>query len=193
MFNIIQNQKSESFSDYGTIPFFEDNFSFLTELNPKDIIPSYLKDNKEDEDCFVINIPSNDSYFNKNLNLKETQDINAATSEKLNKFLVRKRGRKKNIDKFFCYHNKNSKDNIKRKIQVHFITFIIKFINMVLKTFKYKEQFKDIEQKFKINSNNKNIAELQKKNIGEILNREISSKFKKINKDYNKILYKKII
>ena len=81
-------------------------------------------------------------------------------------------------------HNKYYSDNIIRKIQSHFISFI----NCVLKELGYTDEFYNINNKFKINVNKTNIIKINNTNIGYILSQKISSKYKK-DQETNKIIY----
>ena len=89
---------------------------------------------------------------------------------------------------------KFEKDNVLVKIQVHYMTFIIKFINNILEELNYdkKLRFIDIDHSFKKNIHSRNFQSLKYKKLYEILINKISSKHKTYNKDYNKILYEKI-
>ena len=102
-----------------------------------------------------------------------------------------KNGRKrKNETEIFVgiCHNKYYSDNVLRKIQVHFISFIIKFINLVLLELGYREKFLNINYSFKTNVNKKNIVKLKISNIGYILSQKISTKYKKY-AERNKVIY----
>ena len=109
-----------------------------------------------------------------------------------NNFLVRKktsgRTRKKKSEK--VPHGNKSFDNIERKIQVHFLNFIISFCNDALRYY-FKNSsfsFKKINQKEKIKVNFNNVSKLKKSKIKDLLNSEISAKFKKFDKNENKKL-----
>ena len=109
-----------------------------------------------------------------------------------NNFLVRKktsgRTRKKKSEK--VPHGNKSFDNIERKIQVHFLNFVISFSNDALRYY-FKNSsfsFKKINQKEKIKVNFKNVSKLKKSKIKDLLNSEISAKFKKFDKNENKKL-----
>ena len=109
-----------------------------------------------------------------------------------NNFLVKKkkrgRTRKKKSEK--APHGNKSFDNIERKIQVHFLNFIISFCNDALKYY-FKNSsfsFKKINQKEKIKVNFNNVSKLKKSKIKDLLNSEISVKFKNFDKNENKKL-----
>ena len=109
-----------------------------------------------------------------------------------NNFLVRKktsgRTRKKKSEK--VPHGNKSFDNIERKIQVHFLNFIISFCNDALRYY-FKNSsfsFKKMNQKEKIKVNFNNVSKLKKSKIKDLLNSEISVKFKNFDKNENKKL-----
>ena len=121
----------------------------------------------------------------------QIRDIDAVVNIR-NNFLVKKktrgRTRKKKSEK--VPHGNKSFDNIQRKIQVHFLNFVISFCNDALKYY-FKNSFysfKKMNQKEKINVNFKYVSKLKKSSIKDLLKSEISNKFKTFNKNENKIL-----
>jgi hypothetical protein len=91
----------------------------------------------------------------------------------------KKRGRKTNLKKERKTHDKFSADNIIRKIQVHSISFIVFFLNDILRSFAIKERFLKLDYKFINDVKKQNFAELKNKNIGDIISNKISTKYKK--------------
>jgi hypothetical protein len=114
--------------------------------------------------------------------------------------LYRKRGRKEKNNtskkmKKKC-HGPGDFDNIQRKIQVHFITFLIKFANDAIKTIlgnKVKYHFRDIKYDIKKIVNHDYVEYLKNVNYSDILQMVISPKNKKYDENSNKKLYKKLI
>ena len=91
-------------------------------------------------------------------------------------------------------HDKYCDDNIKRKIQVHFINFIRKLINQILVQLGYEEKLHDISSLSKQNENKKKFSLLKNMTIEQILSQDISPKYKKEkNKKINVILMDKIL
>ena len=78
-------------------------------------------------------------------------------------------GKKRNIDPC-CKktHNKYYIDNLKRKIQTHFLNFMISFINQILCNLKYKERFENLDYNLKKNINKDFFNRLKNKKIGDI-------------------------
>ena len=89
-------------------------------------------------------------------------------------------------------HDKFSTDNLLRKIQVHYLTFIVNFINIILKKLNYEQRFFKLDYELKKNVNKKNFDSLKNKTIGEILCNKISIKYKKQNVNANFEIYDQI-
>ena len=66
-------------------------------------------------------------------------------------------------------HDKYTADNILRKIQVHYINFIVSFLNEVLQNLGYKQRLYYLNYNFKSHITIMNFNNLQKKSISEIL------------------------
>ena len=102
----------------------------------------------------------------------------------------KKRGKpsKKNNKK--QVHTSAQFDNLQRKIQVHFFTFVIDFCNDALKKeFKFfKKSFKNINYENKTTINYEYNFGLRKLCIKDILSMEISKKYKRYKQSYNKDL-----
>jgi hypothetical protein len=101
----------------------------------------------------------------------------------------------------YCYkenkhgvHGSDSFDNIERKIQVHFLTFLINFCNDALKA-EYEHSkftFKQINYRDKTRIIISYIQQLKYSNIKDILNLEISNKYKNYQRNANKDLLNKV-
>jgi hypothetical protein len=89
-------------------------------------------------------------------------------------------------------HDKFSEDNLRRKIQVHFMSFIIVFINDILKQLGHEQQFNKLSYDFKKNVTNSFFEELKTKKISDIICNNISKKYKKENLDFNQKLYENL-
>ena len=114
--------------------------------------------------------------------------------EKKGMLINKKRGRKRKKINKFKIHDKNSSDNLLRKIQVHYISFIISFINEILKNLNYKQRFLKLDYKFKRNVKKEFVESLKTKNIGDIICNEISDKYvkNKNNKNINITIYNQV-
>ena len=116
-------------------------------------------------------------------------------NENLIKFNIsKKRGRKtEKIGK--RQHSALDQDNIIRKIQVHFISFIIDFTNDIIQAIVENDKnifFKSINYEYKKIVNHSYILNLFSKKIGEILQLKASPKNKKFAQNINKIIYEKL-
>ena len=94
--------------------------------------------------------------------------------------LKRKRGRKINKESKKATNSALFKDNIKRKIQVHFLTFLVSLINDIISTFPLKGiSLKDLAYNMKQKISKEYFEKLKKSSIKELIeNINISSKFK---------------
>ena len=118
--------------------------------------------------------------------------------QKIKKEKIKKKGRRNSKETFLfkSKHDKNSSDNIRKKIKRQFIKSIIKYINQLLqKNQKSKILIYKIIPDFcnapKKEDNNKYLS----MTLRELFSSDLGNKFKNINKDYNKNniekLYKK--
>ena len=134
-----------------------------------------------------------DNFFPKN-KFNIIKDSSEANSMKLEKILYKKRGRKSlKIGK--RQHSALDDDNIIRKIQVHFISFIIDITNDLIRSVYPNNKniyFKSINYEFKKTVNHSYIQGLLSKNIGEIVRLEASPKNKKFDKNINSNIYEKL-
>jgi hypothetical protein len=89
-------------------------------------------------------------------------------------------------------HDKNSDDNLLRKIHLHFFDFIVLFMNNILQIFKFKQEFLLLDPKYKENVNHKFVNDLKQSQIKEIIVQKIRKKYKKKPLNTNEEIYKKI-
>ena len=92
-------------------------------------------------------------------------------------------------------HSKYTADNLLRKVQIHYMTFIIDYSNTVLKKYGYwkkEDFFVNISSDFKKNIKKNNINLLKKSNIGYVLCQKISSKFTTMGNDKNIKIFEKV-
>lgn len=125
-------------------------------------------------------------------NLDENDNLSYDEIKKLPKY--KKRGRKA-LKEGKRQHNALDQDNIIRKIQVHFLSFIIYFCNDLIQAFlpTYKDLcFKNIQYELKKTVNHAYIEKLKSKNIGDILQLTASPKNKKFDGNINQLTYNKI-
>jgi len=90
-------------------------------------------------------------------------------------------------------HDKISKDNILRKFNVCFLTFVIQLANTIVECFGYKGKFLNLDYNFKKNITKKFLKKLKNLTFGELLCENISKKFRKHSYNENKQFYELVI
>ena len=165
-------------------------------------------DDRDDSIYFIknqnisnIDLQSTDNST-KNISLQFYNIINGKKEDYFNKkinfkiILHHKRGRKgkenKNNKKYKKCHGSDDFDNIQRKIQVHFINFLIKLANDIIKSIfgkKSKLHFKTIKYELKKIVNHKYIENLKQCNYSDIIQMKVSPKNRNFGEDTNKNSY----
>ena len=139
-----------------------------------------------------INAPSKKNIF-KSTNFSKVDENNI---ENENVIKQNRRGRKPLSEtRTKRVHDASDYDNILRKIQVHYLTFIIAFINDLIETFipNNKElKFKNLSYDLKRTVSHSYVEKLKNKTIGEILQFKASSKNRKFIDSINQQIYQKI-
>ena len=139
-----------------------------------------------------INAPSKKNIF-KSTNFSKVDENNI---ENENVIKQNRRGRKPLSEtRTKRVHDASDYDNILRKIQVHYLTFIISFINDLIDAFipDYKElKFKNLSYDLKKTVSHSYVEGLKNKTIGEILQFKASSKNRKFIDSINQQIYQKI-
>ena len=139
-----------------------------------------------------INAPSKKNIFKSTDYSKIDENIN----ENENEIKKIRRGRKTLSGiRTKRVHDASDYDNILRKIQVHYLTFIISFINDLIDAFipNYKEsKFKNLRYDLKKTVNHSYVESLKNKTIGEILQFRASPKNRKFEYSINQQIYEKI-
>ena len=140
-------------------------------------------ENNNEENCASI-------YNSKKFQIFKTDNLNDNLNyDEIKKFQKnRKRGRKAKKEGK-RQHNALDQDNIIRKIQVHFLTFIIYFSNDLIQVIFPNNKdlcFKNIQYELKKTVNHAYIENLKSKTIGDILQLKASPKNKKFDGNINK-------
>jgi len=123
--------------------------------------------------------------------------FNLKTYDKNKNLIYKKRGRR-STKEITHVHSALDDDNILRKIQVHFLSFLVSFTNDYLKALLEKQgkkeilQFKNFDYKLKKTINHDSIENMKSLKIGNILQMAASPKNKTCDKDINEIIYKKL-
>ena len=166
-------------------------FNSKDENEPDEIdLSSDSQDKLNESITYVFNSNNTEIKFKFDLPIGKKENI---TTKKKYIFKTRlqtmKRGRraKKNTKKET--HNAYSYDNILRKIQVHYLNFMISFINDCIKSLNQNKniRFKKINYKLKRKISKVFFDNMKNSSINEILkNIDISKKYKKCDKNINK-------
>ena len=146
--------------------------------------------NLNNNSVFENNAPSKKELFKLTNYSKNDEVGNEDTLKKI------RRGRKPLSEaRTKRMHDASDYDNILRKIQVHYLTFIISFINDLIEALipEYKElKFKNLSYDLKKTVSHSYVQVLKNKTIGEILQFRASSKNKKFVGSINQLIYQKI-
>jgi hypothetical protein len=102
------------------------------------------------------------------------------------------RKRRRQLENGEKIHDRYSTDNILRRIQVHYMTFIINIVNELLNYLGYKHEFIDIDYNIKKVISKKKFSSLKKLNIGQIICQKTSPKFKNHDKLKNKNIFEEV-
>ena len=160
----------------------EKNLYFIKKDEKAPSVPADLVDQQASKSSPIIKFKKFIAIEEKSSKIESTQ----LTKKK------RGRGKSTNSKKNDKTHDKFSTDNLLRKIQVHYLTFIVNFINIILKTLNYEQRFFKLDYELKKNVNKKYFDSLKNKTIGEILCNKISIKYKKQNENANIKVYEQI-
>ena len=177
------------------------NIVIINYINPKRTPNRKVKSNiKEDKILFS----ENDIIEEENMNifsaepLSDVFEIKKTEKPQNNKFKIslgrKRRGRKPHKESK-REHKAEAQDNIIRKIQVHFLSFIISFCNEIINTIFPERKdlnFKNINYSEKKIVKHSRLESLKKMKISEILQLDISPKNKRFSSNINKINYDKV-
>ena len=176
-----------------------------SEINPKfhfeneSIVPNY-EDSSLD---FNFNIDYKDKiekeddelrYFTSKSKKKDIFKTTKENSTDSSVLLNKKRGRPTNEFSNSKIHTKFSLDNLFSKIQIHYISFIIDFINDILDQLKFDKnlRFLDLEHNFKRDITKKSLESKKDAKLGDIIGKQISSKYSKYNEKHNSFILNQI-
>lgn len=184
-----------------------ETISLLDEIkskNENEIIPIFQNPFFQLENSlFEVVNSDNDRYLlpKEPENSKSKKMFKLQKEKKENKLKGKKIGRKKKSNIFVKdneiignknFHDKNKTDNLIRKIQVHYISFLLSFINEIIKNLNIKETFLKLDYQMKKEINKKSLESLKNKTIGEIISSKISTKYRNKVENYNEIIFKEI-
>ena len=173
------------------------------ESNNIDIYEEDKKINKNKLDIFInisdLKKPKNDK-IKSNISIKENNKcfkklFNLKIYDKNKTLICKKRGRKSFKKANSHTHSALDDDNILRKIQVHFLTFLVSFTNDYIDALfpnvdkKRILYFRHFDYKLKKIINHNSIEKMKTMTIGDILQMEASPKNKTCAKNINQIVY----
>ena len=206
--DLLSYPSNNSFSNSININLNFPSLQYFNLNNMEKLYPSQINSNDE-EDSFknikeIFNI--NNNIINENCT-KSTNSLNNNSGkifsviypkksnlrDNKNIQYIKKRKKTKNLNK--KTHTGFDDDNILRKIQVHFITFIKFFCNDVISNLineKKIPKFKDIDHQLKKCVNHRNIEKFKKLTIGEIIQLKLSPKIKKYDIKINSNIYDEV-
>jgi len=181
------------------------NYNFFSNEHEESLYDSLYSNDSNKYSDEEISILSSSSFLELLLEINERVNDNLQkksvqpTSRRPN-FIVdkndkkNKRGKQNKKNSKKPVHNSSQFDNLQRKIQVHFFTFVIDFCNDALKKeFEFaNKSFKNINYDNKTTINFEYTFSLRKLCIKDLLKMKISKKFKRIEITYNEDLLKNI-
>ena len=178
-FNNVKDQQKLSFEIFENNNIEKDTSSLILSSSSK-----IEKQKNKSKSLFVVN---------------EILNQDKIKEENENKFqctlLTNKRGRKQINQSNKKIHSALDDDNILRKIQVHYISFITNFINDIIRVFiktRIVPYFKNIDYKLKKIVNHKYFQKLKSLKIADILQMTPSPKMKNHDSSVNKNIYSKV-
>ena len=179
--------------------FLSNPFPFLSESNSNSLIDNFSED--------ILSISSKNDIFNTRSFLPDLDSIDSPgiieleNDRKKHIFktdkteLHNKRGRKINKESKKAEHTARYIDNITRKIQVHFLTFLVNLINDIISTIPHISiSMKGLAYDMKCKVSKEYFKKMKKSSIKELFeNINITSKYKKCGENTNKENIKKLI
>lgn len=149
--------------------------------------------NFESSELFMTSDLEFDPFIENNFSLPHFPVLEELIAYTPEIYCQKKRGRRPCKNGNYKTHDKNSEDNIIRKIQISYINFIINFVNKILKAIGRQDlSFVQLAHNYKKNINKKNRNILNSLTIKEIISNNISRKFKKKEIDFNKKICEQI-
>lgn len=163
------------------------------------ISPKTTKIEPNKETSIIINPNQKDSLELKKTDKNINSENNKSDSSEHLKLglLKKKRGRKfkSQITKESQQHSAGDTDNVQRKIQVNFFSFLINFANDAIKSVlgkKAKSSFKHIDYELKRIIDFNNFEKMKKWTYYDVLKLKISKKYTNYNEYYNELILKKL-
>jgi len=195
--NILDNEY------FGTLPSSQENENNMiisdepNFINFSNIIPDFPVLPKNIIITDIIEPIENIKLNKKKIFFKVKKNV-PVTNRKLGRKTKSASEKAKEISDLIGVHGNKDFDNLERKIQVHYIRFIINFSNDALKAEKAGiisncHKFKQIDTNIKETINYKHVKQLRESTIGDILQKDISKKYKRYDKSENRKSFGKVV
>ena len=211
------------FLEKDNIFYSQDNDSFKDDFDSNNILITIKQENFSTDNWNINNIdvfkPFNNILKDSN-QINETDEINSEDLYLINKFQISDKknestsctdGKLKNNENYFLYkkrnngvkykrkkqHSKFDKDNLMRKLNIHYISFIVKYVNFNIQRLISNKHplFANLCYEFKKKLNHSNFNKLKNMTLGEVLKNEGSNKNKRnmiYEKDENEKLFNSV-
>lgn len=177
-------------------PCFYDGINYNYNYNDEDYFTKEVNDNEYNSTFSE----SNTSINNKNITkIDESLKLISTNLDPKIYFSSKKKKRPGKIREIFTdkkpyLHTKNKFDNMLTKIQVGYINFLVNFTNIIIEKFGRSDlKFKLIVSSLKKDNKIESRKKLKEGTIADVLKNEISSKYSKINKNNNFIVYEDLV
>lgn len=154
--------------------------------------------NTEENQFITNNYDNKNDVSFENTSKSSIEKANTSKSYIFKLYCNKKRGREKKKEKISdCFHDKHAEDNLQRKVQTHFLNFLVNISNDALKAESGLERnninsFVKIDHKIIKNVSEKFFKKLKSSSIKEILEFPISPKYKRYDPENNKTIINKI-
>lgn len=205
-FNINKSafQKVEIKDNFNKLGFNKKVIHFKKKLGKKKKMKADLSNKIIINETYNLNLKENEIKQNPKIILFKSMKCDKKTQSRNNIIELfkieeedeKRRGRKRRNE--VCtkrVHDAFDYDNILRKIQVHYLTFIISLTNDIIETFcpnKKDLKFKNLSYDLKKIVNHSYVKYLKEKKVGDIVKLKASSKNRKFRDDINEYIFQQV-
>ena len=142
---------------------------------------------------FLDNLPLHEFISIQNIPQIYDSTLDSIESKNEERQIIKSgRKRRRQFENGEKIHDRYCPDNILRRIQVHYLSFMRDIANELLNYLGYKYKFIDIEYNIKKAINKKQFYAIKKLNIAQIICQTSSPKFKNHSKQKNNNIYEKV-
>lgn len=185
-FHSVDTKDEEKYNLDSSTPFTQKLINEEPPLMNSDTLKNYTFNDKINNFDFEDSSKEDLYFINKYLLSNKKNENIISTEEK--SFISKKRKKEKKKRG----HSKFEKDNVMKKITIHYISFIVKYVNYNIKKLLQKNHpiFTNLSYNFKKNMKKSNFNDIKKMTIGEVIKNEGSNKNKKnYQKDENEKIF----